>query len=66
MQMPAILGKAKPDTYQIPSSVMTFKYQQLKKKAADSAPFTMFASLTEPPIQRRLRRYWLHDLLVRF
>jgi hypothetical protein len=26
----------------------------------------IIASLTEPPIQRRLRRYWPHDLLVRF
>jgi hypothetical protein len=29
-------------------------------------PNELIASLTEPPIQRRLRRYWLHDLLVRF
>jgi hypothetical protein len=26
----------------------------------------LIASLTEPPIQRRLRRYWPHDLPVRF
>jgi hypothetical protein len=26
----------------------------------------LIALLTEPPIQRRLRRYWPHDLLVRF
>jgi hypothetical protein len=26
----------------------------------------LIASLTEPPIQRRLRRYWPHDLLTRF
>jgi hypothetical protein len=29
-------------------------------------PNELIASLTEPPIQRRLRRYWLHDLFVRF
>jgi UV DNA damage repair endonuclease len=29
-------------------------------------PNELTASLTEPPTQRRLRRYWLHDLLVRF
>jgi hypothetical protein len=29
-------------------------------------PNELIASLTEPPIQRRLRRYWPHDLLVRF
>jgi hypothetical protein len=29
-------------------------------------PNKLIASLTEPPIQRRLRRYWPHDLLVRF
>jgi hypothetical protein len=28
--------------------------------------FYFFPTLTEPPIQRRLRRYWPHDLLVRF
>jgi hypothetical protein len=26
----------------------------------------LIASLTEPPIHKRLRRYWPHDLLVRF
>jgi hypothetical protein len=29
-------------------------------------PNELIASLTEPPIQRRLHRYWPHDLLVRF
>jgi hypothetical protein len=29
-------------------------------------PNELIASLTDPPIQRRLRRYWPHDLLVRF
>jgi hypothetical protein len=29
-------------------------------------PKELIASLTEPPIQRRLCRYWPHDLLVRF
>jgi hypothetical protein len=29
-------------------------------------PNELIASLTEPPIQRRLRRYWPHDLLLRF
>jgi hypothetical protein len=29
-------------------------------------PNELIASLTEPPIQRRVRRYWPHDLLVRF
>jgi hypothetical protein len=29
-------------------------------------PNELIASLTEPPIQRRLRRYWPHVLLVRF
>jgi hypothetical protein len=29
-------------------------------------PNELIASLTEPPIQRRLRRYRPHDLLVRF
>jgi hypothetical protein len=29
-------------------------------------PNELIASLTEPPIQRRLRRYWPHNLLVRF
>jgi hypothetical protein len=29
-------------------------------------PNELVASLTEPLIQRRLRRYWPHDLLVRF
>jgi hypothetical protein len=29
-------------------------------------PNELIASLTEPPIHRRLRRYWPHDLLVRF
>jgi hypothetical protein len=29
-------------------------------------PNELIASLTEPPIQRRLLRYWPHDLLVRF
>jgi hypothetical protein len=29
-------------------------------------PNELIASLTEPPIQRRLRRYWPHDLRVRF
>jgi hypothetical protein len=29
-------------------------------------PNELIASLTEPPIQRRLRRYWHHDLLARF
>jgi hypothetical protein len=29
-------------------------------------PTELIASLTEPPNQRRLRRYWPHDLLVRF
>jgi hypothetical protein len=29
-------------------------------------PNELIASLTEPPIQNRLRRYWPHDLLVRF
>jgi hypothetical protein len=29
-------------------------------------PNKLIASLTEPPIHRRLRRYWPHDLLVRF
>jgi hypothetical protein len=29
-------------------------------------PSEIIASLTELPIQRRLRRYWPHDLLVRF
>jgi hypothetical protein len=33
-----------PGTYQIPSTVMTFKYQKSKKISADSAPITMFAS----------------------
>jgi hypothetical protein len=37
-----------PGTYQIPSSVMTFRYQQSKKKSADSAPITMFASVYTP------------------
>jgi hypothetical protein len=26
----------------------------------------LIASLTEPPIHRRLRRYWPYDLLIRF
>jgi hypothetical protein len=26
----------------------------------------LIASLTEPPIHKSLRRYWPHDLLVRF
>jgi hypothetical protein len=29
-------------------------------------PNELNASLTEPPIHRRLHRYWPHDLLVRF
>jgi hypothetical protein len=29
-------------------------------------PTELIASLTEPPIHRHLRRYWPHDLLVRF
>jgi hypothetical protein len=29
-------------------------------------PNELIVSHTEPPIQRRLRRYWPHDLLVRF
>jgi hypothetical protein len=29
-------------------------------------PNELITSLTDPPIQRRLRRYWPHDLLVRF
>jgi hypothetical protein len=29
-------------------------------------PNEFIATLTEPQIQRRLRRYWPHDLLVRF
>jgi hypothetical protein len=29
-------------------------------------PNELIASLTEPPIHRRLRQYWPHDLLVRF
>jgi hypothetical protein len=29
-------------------------------------PIELIASLTEPPIHRRLRLYWPHDLLVRF
>jgi hypothetical protein len=29
-------------------------------------PNELTASHTEPPIHRRLRRYWPHDLLVRF
>jgi hypothetical protein len=29
-------------------------------------PNELIASLTEPPIQRRLRRYWPNDLVVRF
>jgi hypothetical protein len=29
-------------------------------------PNELIASLTEPPIQKRLRLYWLHDLLIRF
>jgi hypothetical protein len=29
-------------------------------------PNELIASLTEPQIQKRLRRYWPHDLLVRF
>jgi hypothetical protein len=29
-------------------------------------PSELIASFTEPPIQRRLRRYWPDDLLVRF
>jgi hypothetical protein len=29
-------------------------------------PNDLIASLTEPPIQRRLCRYWPHDLLTRF
>jgi hypothetical protein len=29
-------------------------------------PNELTASLTEPPIHRRLRRYWTYDLLVRF
>jgi hypothetical protein len=29
-------------------------------------PSEFIASLTEPPIHRRLRRYWPHDLLTRF
>jgi hypothetical protein len=29
-------------------------------------PNELIATLTEPPIQRRQRRYWPHDLLVRF
>jgi hypothetical protein len=32
----------------------------------NQVPNELIASLTEPPIQRRLRRYWPHDLLVRF
>jgi hypothetical protein len=28
-------------------------------------PNELIASLIEPPIQRRLRRYWPHGLLVR-
>jgi hypothetical protein len=37
-----------PGTYQIPSSVMTLKCQQSKKKSAASAPITMFASVYTP------------------
>jgi hypothetical protein len=37
-----------PGTYQIPSSVMAFTYQQSKKKSADSAPITMFESVYTP------------------
>jgi hypothetical protein len=37
-----------PGTHQILSSVMTFKYQQSKKKSADSAPITMFTSVYTP------------------
>jgi UV DNA damage repair endonuclease len=29
-------------------------------------PNELIASFTEPPIQRHLRRYWPHDLLIRF
>jgi hypothetical protein len=29
-------------------------------------PNELIASLTEPPIHKRLRRYWPHDLLTRF
>jgi hypothetical protein len=29
-------------------------------------PNELMASLTEPPIHKRLRRYWPHDLLARF
>jgi hypothetical protein len=29
-------------------------------------PNELFASLTEPPIHRRLPQYWPHDLFVRF
>jgi hypothetical protein len=29
-------------------------------------PNDLIASLTEPPIHKRLRRYWPHDLLTRF
>jgi hypothetical protein len=29
-------------------------------------PIELIATLTEPPIQRRLCRYWPHDLLTRF
>jgi hypothetical protein len=29
-------------------------------------PNKLIASLTEPPTQKRLRRYWPHDLLTRF
>jgi hypothetical protein len=35
-------------TCQIPLTVMTFKYQQSKKKSAYSAPITMFASVYTP------------------
>jgi hypothetical protein len=29
-------------------------------------PNELIASLTEPPVHKRLRRYWPHDLLTRF
>jgi hypothetical protein len=59
---------------QVPSSVVTFEYQK-GEIGRFSSHYNVcigvhhneiVATLTEPPIQRHLRRYWAHDLLVRF
>jgi hypothetical protein len=42
------------------------RYESAYSPSFNVHPNELIASLTEPPIQRRLRRYWPHDLLVRF